>query len=117
MALRGGRIRPRECLEGARALRDGHASLQDTCCDALIQLVVHKGERFGHPGDASGLGLVRGKFPSVHPGDVLVSPVLRAGDWLCVHGFGLVRAIPIEQGEYERLVRGVLVHRLCACWV
>jgi hypothetical protein len=58
-----------------------------------------------------------GKLPSVHPGNVFVSPVLHAGDWLCVHGLGLVHAIPLEQGEYKCLVRGVLAHRLCACWV
>jgi hypothetical protein len=98
-------------------LRDGHASLQDACRGALIQLAVHKGERFGHPGDASVLGSVRQKLPSVHPGDIFVSPLLRAGDWLCVHGLGLVRAIPLKQGEYKRLIRGVLVHRLCTYWV
>jgi hypothetical protein len=25
-----------------------------------------------------------------------VSPVLGVGDWLCVHGFSLARAVPLE---------------------
>jgi hypothetical protein len=37
---------------------------------------------------------------------MFVTPVLRAGDRLRIHGFGLVGAIPLEQGEYKRLVRG-----------
>jgi hypothetical protein len=39
------------------------------------------------------------------------------GGWDRGHGHGHVRAVPLEQGEHERLVRGVLVHRLHACWV
>jgi hypothetical protein len=60
-------------------LGDGHASLQDARRGAPVQLDVDEGERLGHPGDASVLGLVRGKFPPIHLGDVLVSPVSRAG--------------------------------------
>jgi hypothetical protein len=60
-------------------LRDGHASLQDSQRGMLVQLAVDEGQRLGHPGNASGLGSVRGEFPSIHPGDVFVSPVLRAG--------------------------------------
>jgi hypothetical protein len=41
-------------------------------------------------------GSVRGKFPSIHPGDVLVSLVLHAGGWLRVHGLGLVHAVPLK---------------------
>jgi hypothetical protein len=41
---------------------------------------------------------------------------LSLGGWLRIHGLGLVGAVPFEQGEHIRLVRGVLVHRLCACW-
>jgi hypothetical protein len=33
----------------------------------------------------------------------------RGGGGLCVHGLGLVCAIPLEQGEHKHLVRGVLV--------
>jgi hypothetical protein len=36
-------------------LRDRYASLQDARRGALVQLAVDEGERFGHPGDASGL--------------------------------------------------------------
>jgi hypothetical protein len=98
-------------------LRDGHASLQDAQRGTLVQLTVNEGERLGHPGDASGLGPVRGEFPLIHPGDVFVSPVLRTREWLYVHGFGLAHAVPLEQREYKRFVPGVLVHRLRACWV
>jgi hypothetical protein len=94
-------------------LGDGNASLQDARGGALVQLTVNKGEGVGHPSDAPGLGSVRGEFPSVHPGDVLVAPVCLAGGWLDVHGFGLVGAVPLEEGEHERLIRGVLVHGLC----
>jgi hypothetical protein len=69
------------------------------------------------PGDAPGLGPVRGEFPSVHPSDILVAPIHLAGGWLDVHGFGLVGAVPLEEGEHERLVRGVLVHGLRARWI
>jgi hypothetical protein len=44
-------------------------------------------------------------------------PVHLTGGWLDVHGFGLVGAVPLEEGEHERLVRGVLVHGLCARWI
>jgi hypothetical protein len=113
----GGRTRPRVCPGGARTPGDGYASLQDAGSGALVQLAVDEGEGFGHPGDASGLGPVRGKFPSVDPGDVFVAPVHLAGGWLDVHGFGLVGAVPLEEGEHEGLIRGVLVHGLCARWI
>jgi hypothetical protein len=95
-------------------LGDGHASLQDARGGALVQLTVDEGEGFGHPDDAPGLGPVRGKFPSVDPSDIFVAPVHLAGGWLDVHGFGLIGAVPLEEGEHERLVRGVLIHGLCA---
>jgi hypothetical protein len=97
-------------------LGDGYASLQDAGGGALVQLVVDEGEGFGHPGDAPGLGPVRGEFPPVLPGDVLVAPVNLAGGWFDVHGFGLVGTVPLEEGEHVRLVRGILVYGLCACW-
>jgi hypothetical protein len=84
---------------------------------ALVQLAVDDGEGLGHPGDAPCLGPVRGKFPSVDPSDILVAPVHRAGGWLDIHGFGLVGAIPLEEGEHERLVQGVLIHGLCTHWI
>jgi hypothetical protein len=85
----------------------------------LVQLAVDEGERFGHPGDVPDLGPIRGKLSSIHPGDILVPPVLRAG------GGGLAlcpwpRLRPcrtLEQGEHKRLVRGVLIHELRARWV
>jgi hypothetical protein len=98
-------------------LGDGHASLQDVGGGALVQLAVDESEGLGHPSDAPGLGPVRREFPSVHPGDILVTPVHLAGGWFDVHGFGLVGAIPLEQGEHVRLVRGVLIHGLCARWI
>jgi hypothetical protein len=48
---------------------------------------------------------------------ILVVPVHLAGGWFDVHGFGLVGVVPLEQGEHVRLVRGVLVHGLCARWI
>jgi hypothetical protein len=42
-------------------LGDGHASLQDARGGALVQLAVNESEGLGHPGDAPGLGLVRGE--------------------------------------------------------
>jgi hypothetical protein len=98
-------------------LGDGHASLQDAGGSALVQLAVDEGEGFGHPGDVPGLRPVRGKFSSVDPSDIFVAPVHLAGGRLDVHGFGLVGAVPLEEGEHERLVRGVLVHGLCAYWI
>jgi hypothetical protein len=98
-------------------LGDGHASLQNAGGGALVQLVVDEGEVFGHPGDAPGLGPVRGEFPSVHPGNELVAPVHLAGGWLDIHGFGFVGTVPLEEGEHVRLVRGVLVHGLYARWI
>jgi hypothetical protein len=95
-------------------LGDGYASLHDAGGGALVQLAVDEGEGFGHPGDAPGLGPVQGKFPTVYPSDIFVAPVHLAGGWLDVHGFGLVGAVSLEEGEHERLVRGVLVHGLCA---
>jgi hypothetical protein len=103
-------------LEELAPLGDGHASLQDAGGGALVQLAVDEGERFGHPGDAPGLGSVRGEFPSTHPGDVFVTPVHPAGGRLDVHDLGLAGAVPLEEGEHVRLVRGVLVHGLCAYW-
>jgi hypothetical protein len=44
------------------------------------------------------LASVRGEFPSVHPGDILVAPVHLAGGWFDVHGFSLVGAVPLEEG-------------------
>jgi hypothetical protein len=61
------------------ALGDGDAPLQDTGRSALVQLVIDEGGRFGHPGDAPGLGPIRGKLPSIDPGDVFVPLVPRAG--------------------------------------
>jgi hypothetical protein len=52
----------------------------------------------------------------IYPGNVLVAPVPFVRGRLYVHGLGLVGAIPLEQGEHVRLVRGVLVHGLRACW-
>jgi hypothetical protein len=98
-------------------LGDGHASLQDAGGGALVQLAVNEGEGFGHPGDTPSLGPVRGEFRSVHPGDVFIAPVHPAGGRLDVLGFGLVGVVPLEEGEHERLVRGVLFHGLCARWI
>jgi hypothetical protein len=96
-------------------LGDGHASLQDAGSGALVQLAVDEGKRLGYPGDAPGLGPVRGEFPSGHPSDILVAPICPDGGWLDIHHFGLVGTVPLEEGEDVRLVRGVLVHGLCAC--
>jgi hypothetical protein len=79
-------------------LGDGYASLQDAGGGALVQLAVDEGEGFGHPSDAPGLGPVRGEFPSVHPGDVLVALVRPAGGRLDIHNFGLAGAIPLKEG-------------------
>jgi hypothetical protein len=62
-------------------LGDGHASMQDAGGGAFVQLAVDESERLSHPGDAPSLGPVRGEFPSVHPGDILVAPVRLAGGW------------------------------------
>jgi hypothetical protein len=113
----GGRTARVYVPEELAPLGDGHASLQDAGGGALVQLAVDEDEGFDHPGDAPGLGLVRGKLPSVDPSDIFVAPVHLAGGWLDVHGFGLVGAVPLEEGEHERLVRGVLVHGLCARWI
>jgi hypothetical protein len=85
-----------DVAEELAPLRDGDASLQDARRGALVQLAVDEGERLGHPGNVSRLGSVRGQLPSVHPGDVLVAPVPHVGGWLCIHGLGLVGAIPFE---------------------
>jgi hypothetical protein len=42
------------------------------------------------------LASVRGEFPSIHPGDILVAPVHLAGGWFDVHGLGLVGVVPLE---------------------
>jgi hypothetical protein len=115
--LRDGRIRPHVYPGGARALRDGYAPLQDARCSALVQLAIDESERLGHPGNAPSLGSIRGEFLSIHPGDVLVAPVPLAGGRLYVHGLGLDGAIPLDQGEHVRLVRGILVHGLHAYWI
>jgi hypothetical protein len=81
-------------LEELAPLRDGHASLQDAGRSALVQLAVDKSERLGHSGDAPSLGSVRGEFPSIHPGDILVALVPLVGVRLYVHGLGLVGAYP-----------------------
>jgi hypothetical protein len=60
-------------------LADGDAPLQDAGRGMLVQLTVDNGERLGHPGDAPGLGPIRGKFPSIHPSEVFGSPILRIG--------------------------------------
>jgi hypothetical protein len=77
-------------------LGDGDALLQDARRSALVQLAVDDGERLGHPGDAPGLGPIRGKFPSIHPSEVFGLPILRMGGWLCLHGFGLVCIVAFE---------------------
>jgi hypothetical protein len=83
----------------------------------LYSSPVDEGERFGHLGNAPGLRPIRGKLPSIHPGEVLGPPVLHAGGWLCVHGLGFVCTVTLDQGEHKRLVRGVLIHRLRARWI
>jgi hypothetical protein len=93
-------------------LGDGDAPLQDAGCGALVQLAIYESERFGHSGDAPGLGPIRWEFPSIHPGEVFGSPILRVGGWLRLHGLSLVRSVDLEHGEYERLILGVLVHGL-----
>jgi hypothetical protein len=82
-------------------------TLQDAGGGALVQLAVDEGEGLGHPGDAPGLGPVRGEVPSVHPGDVLVAPVRPAGGQLDIHDFGLAGAVPFEEVEHVRLVHGL----------
>jgi hypothetical protein len=62
----------------------GDRPLQDAGRGALVELTVDDGERLGQSGDAPGLGPVRGKFPSIHPGEVFGPPILRAGGWLCL---------------------------------
>jgi hypothetical protein len=96
---------------------DGDALLQDARRGTLVQLTVDCSERFGHPGDAPGLGPIRGKFPSINPSEVFGPPILCAGGGLCLHGLSFVHAITLKQGEHERLVRGVLVHGLRARWI
>jgi hypothetical protein len=96
---------------------DGHAPLQDAGGGALVQLAVDEGKGLGHPGDASSRGPVRGEFPSGHPGHILVTPVSLDGGWLDVHHVGSIGAIPLEEGEHVRLVRGVLIHGFYARWI
>jgi hypothetical protein len=62
---------------------DGDAPVQDARRGALVQLAIDYGERFGHPGDASGFGPIRGKFPSIHPSEVFSPPILCAGGGGC----------------------------------
>jgi hypothetical protein len=71
-------------------LGDGDALLQDAGRGTLVQLSVDDGERLGHPGDAPGLGPVRGKFPSIHPSEVFGLPILHAEGWLRLYVLGLV---------------------------
>jgi hypothetical protein len=85
-------------------LRDGDATLLDAGGGALVQLAVDEGKGLGHPGDAPGLGPVRGELPSSHPGDVLVGPISLERSWLDIHHIGFIGAIPLEEGEYIRLV-------------
>jgi hypothetical protein len=68
--------------EGLAPVGDKHTSLQDARGGTLVQLAVDEGEGLGHPGDAPGLGPVRGEFPLVHPGDIFFAPVHLTGDWL-----------------------------------
>jgi hypothetical protein len=49
-----------DVTEELAPLRNGDASLQDARRGALVQLAIDYGERLSHPGDASGLGSVRG---------------------------------------------------------
>jgi hypothetical protein len=98
-------------------LGDGHAPLQDVGGGALVQLAVDEGEGLGHPGDASARGPVRGEFPSGHPGHILVTPVGLDGGWLDVHHISPIGAIPLEEGEHVRLVRGVLIHGFRTSWI
>jgi hypothetical protein len=95
-------------------LGDGNAPLQFAGRGAPVQLAIDEGERFGHSGCAPSLGPIRGELPSIHVGEVLGPPVLRAGGWFRVHGLGLVHVVTLEQGEHKRLVRGVLIHGLRA---
>jgi hypothetical protein len=95
------------------ALGNRDAPLQDAGRGALVQLAVDEGERLGHPGNAPGLKPIRGKFPSIHPGEVFGLLILRAGGWFCLDGLRLVCPITLQQGEHELLVRGVLVDGLC----
>jgi hypothetical protein len=97
--------------------RDGHAPLQDARGGAVVQLAFNEGKRLGHPGNAPSRGPVRGEFPSSHPGNVFVTPVRFGRSWLDVHDVISVGAIPLEKGEYVRLVRGVLVHGFRTRWV
>jgi hypothetical protein len=39
------------------------------------------------------------------------------GGWLDIHYISLIGAIPLEEGEHVRLVRGILIHGLRACWI
>jgi hypothetical protein len=77
--------------------------LQDARCGAVVQLAVNYSERLGLPGDAPSFGPIQGEFPSINLGEVLGpqysawGPALSPWPWLR-------RAIPLEQGEYERLV-------------
>jgi hypothetical protein len=98
-------------------LGDGHTPLQDAGGGALIQLAVNEGKGLGHPGDAPGRGPVQGEFPSSHPGDILVAPVSLDRGWLDVHHISAVGAVSLEEGEYVRLVRGVLIHGFHTRWI
>jgi hypothetical protein len=98
------------------AVGDGDAPLQDSGHGALVQLIVDHGERLSFSGDAPGLGPIRGEFPLIDLGKVLGPPLLRSGGRLCFDGLGFACAVPLEQGEHERLVRGVLVHGFRTRW-
>jgi hypothetical protein len=74
----------------------GNAPFQDAGRGALVQLAVDYSKRLGFPGDAPGFGLIRGEFPSINRSEILGPPILRVGRWLCLHGLGFVRAIPLE---------------------
>jgi hypothetical protein len=60
-------------------LGDGDTPVQDARRGALVQLAFDDGERLGRPGEAPGLGPIRGKFPSIHPSEIFGPPILRAG--------------------------------------
>jgi hypothetical protein len=66
-----------DVLDELLTVGNGDASLQDPGCGTLVQLAVNHGERFGLPGDAPDLGPIRGKVPTIDPGELFGPPILR----------------------------------------